>query len=69
MLLAAALLAAVAAIVVAGAALRQASAAKRDLATARSRLARIDAAIPPTDQQPSISANALRRGRSGSTRG
>jgi diguanylate cyclase (GGDEF)-like protein len=61
MLLAAALLAAVAAIVVAGAALRQTSAAKRELATARGRLARIDAAIPPTDQQLSISANALRR--------
>ena len=61
MLLAAALLAAVAAIVVGGAALRQASRAKRELATARGRLARIDAEMPTMDLQPAISATALRR--------
>ena len=61
MLLAAALLAALAAIAVAGAALRQASRARRELETARGRLARIDAELPTPDQQPPISAKALRR--------
>ena len=61
MLLAAALLAALAAIAVAGVALRQASRAKRELATARSRLARIDAEMPKVEHHPSINATALRR--------
>jgi diguanylate cyclase (GGDEF)-like protein len=61
MLLAAALLAALAAIAVAAAAMRQSSRARKELESARSRLARIDAEIPRTEQIPTLGAKALRR--------
>jgi diguanylate cyclase (GGDEF)-like protein len=61
MLLAAALLAALAAIAVAAAAMRQSGRARRELEAARSRLARIDAEIPRSEQHPTVGATALRR--------
>ena len=61
MLLAAALLAALAAIAVAVAAMRQSSRAKKELETARTRLARIDAELPRTEQSSTVGAKALRR--------
>jgi diguanylate cyclase (GGDEF)-like protein len=61
MLLAAALLAALAAIAVAAAAMRQSARARKELESARTRLARIDAALPRTEQHPTLEAKALRR--------
>ena len=61
MLLAAALLAALAAIAVAVAAMRQSARARRELEAARSRLARIDAEMPRTEQHATVGAKALRR--------
>ena len=61
MLLAAALLAALAAIAVAVAAMRQSARARRELDSARSRLARMDAALPHAEQHSTVGAKALRR--------
>jgi len=61
MLLAAALLAALAAIAVAVAAMRQSARARRELESARSRLARMDAALPHAEQHSTVGAKALRR--------
>jgi diguanylate cyclase (GGDEF)-like protein len=61
MLLAAALLAALAAIAVAAAAMRQSARARTELDAARTRLARIDAELPRTEQHPTVGAKALRR--------
>lgn len=61
MLLYAALLAALAAIAVAAAAMRQSSRARTELEAARSRLARIDDALPREGQPRTIGAKALRR--------
>jgi hypothetical protein len=61
MLLAAALLAALAAIAVAAAAMRQSARARQELDAARTRLARIDAELPRTEQHPTVGATALRR--------
>jgi len=61
MLLAAALLAALAAIAVAVAAMRQSARARRELDSARSRLARMDAALPHPEQHSAVGAKALRR--------
>ena len=61
MLLAAALLAALAAIAVAAAAMRQSGRARKELEVARTRLARIDAELPRTEQHPTVGAKALRR--------
>jgi diguanylate cyclase (GGDEF)-like protein len=61
MLLAAALLAALAAIAVAAAAMRQSGRARKELEAARTRLARIDAELPRTEQHPTVGAKALRR--------
>jgi diguanylate cyclase (GGDEF)-like protein len=61
MLLAAALLAALAAIAVAAAAMRQSARARQELDAARTRLARIDAELPRTEQHPTVGAKALRR--------
>ena len=61
MLLAAALLAALAAIAVAAAAMRQSARARKELENARTRLARIDDAMPRTEQHTTVEAKALRR--------
>ena len=61
MLLYAALLAALAAIAVAVAAMRQSARARQELEAARTRLARIDDALPREDQPRTIGAKALRR--------
>jgi diguanylate cyclase (GGDEF)-like protein len=61
MLLAAALLAALAAIAVAAAAMRQSARARKELDAARTRLARIDAELPRTEQHLTVGAKALRR--------
>jgi diguanylate cyclase (GGDEF)-like protein len=61
MLLYAALLAALAAIAVAAAAMRQSARARKELESARSRLARIDDALPRDAQPRTINAKALRR--------
>jgi diguanylate cyclase (GGDEF)-like protein len=61
MLLAAALLAALAAIAGAAAAMRQSGRARKELESARTRLARIDAELPRTEQHPTVGAKALRR--------
>ena len=61
MLLYAALLAALAAIAVAAAAMRQSARARRELESARSRLARIDDAMPRDELPRTIGAKALRR--------
>ena len=61
MLLYAALLAALAAIAVAAVAMRQSGRARRELEAARSRLARIDDALPRDELPRTIAAKALRR--------
>lgn len=61
MLLAAALLAALAAIAVAVAAMRQSTRARRELDSARTRLARLDTALPHAEQHNAVGAKALRR--------
>ncbi|HKH90810.1 MAG TPA: sensor domain-containing diguanylate cyclase [Gemmatimonadaceae bacterium] len=61
MLLAAALLAALAAIAVAVAAMRQSARARRELDSARTRLARMDSALPHAEQHSAVGAKALRR--------
>jgi diguanylate cyclase (GGDEF)-like protein len=61
MLLAAALLAALAAIAVAVVAMRQSTRARRELDSARTRLARLDTALPHAEQHNAVGAKALRR--------
>ena len=61
MLLAAALVLAIAALAAAGYAWQQAHRSRRDLHAAHARLARIDAELPPTDDEGSVGAEALRR--------